>query len=180
MPKLIDLTGQRYNRLTAIQPAGKIGGRIAWLFDCSCGKTITTTANSVRTGKTKSCGCLKKEQAAENGKLSAKSILDRIKHGHASKNSKTRDVYNIWCTIRARCLCPTCADYASYGGRGIKICERWSDPANFINDMGPRPSKKHSVDRVDNDGDYEPSNCKWSTPEQQANNRRKRSCNKKR
>ncbi|MDB5607739.1 MAG: hypothetical protein JWP25_4639 [Bradyrhizobium sp.] len=86
--------------------------------------------------------------------------------------TRTTPEYKNWCGMRARCLCPTNADYANYGGRGITICPTWEDFQTFLRDMGPRPSPKHSLDRRDNAGNYEPANCRWAVPVEQSNNRR--------
>lgn len=91
------------------------------------------------------------------------------KHGHAGKHVKTSE-YNIWRAMRARCANPKNPDYKSYGGRGISVCERWQDFSIFLSDMGERPSKNHSLDRIDNDGNYEPGNVRWATIQEQASN----------
>lgn len=95
-----------------------------------------------------------------------------MKHGHAITGQRT-DTYSIWCGIRSRCSNPKDKAYPNYGGRGITVCERWSDFQNFLHDMGERPSKKHSVDRINNDGNYEPGNCRWATAKQQVRNTRR-------
>lgn len=92
-------------------------------------------------------------------------------HGH-TKDGKISRIYRVWGSMVGRCLSPSNTGYKNYGGRGIKVCERWLDFKNFFADMGEAPTPKHSIDRIDNDGDYEPSNCKWSTKKEQGNNKR--------
>jgi hypothetical protein len=92
-----------------------------------------------------------------------------IEHGHRRRNATTPE-YTSWVSMRRRCLQPTDHNYHRYGSRGIRICERWGKYENFISDMGRKPSSEYSLDRIDNDGNYEPGNCRWATPEQQANN----------
>lgn len=95
------------------------------------------------------------------------------KHGNASHGMSHTNIYDIWCGMHRRCKSPKCAEYPLYGGRGISVCERWNNFENFYADMGERP-KDHSIDRINSDGDYEPSNCRWSDRTTQNSNQRKR------
>lgn len=117
--------------------------------------------SQIKCGKTLSCGCLGRERRTSS----------RTTHGSTRNYNKSSE-YNAWVVMRDRCHNPNNKNYHNYGGRGIKVCERWDDFSNFINDLGEKPSKKHSLDRIVNDGGYEPSNCRWATLEQQANNKR--------
>ncbi len=157
-----DLTGRRYGRLVVLHRFTGPASDVKWVCQCDCGKTTNTFRTSLKKGTSQSCGCLRNEQSSERAKRSK----FHLKHGM----TKTPE-YGIWCAMRNRCNNPKVDRYPVYGGRGIKVCERWSNFENFIADMGLRPSGKHSIDRRDNDGDYEPSNCYWATPEQQTYNK---------
>ena len=141
----------RYGRLTPL--FHKSGG---WLCRCDCGAECTVTGNHLRQGRVQSCGCLNTE------KLRAPKT-----HG----KSKTR-TWTIWNLMRQRCTNPRNESFKNYGGRGITICQRWDEFANFLADMGEAPTGL-TIDRCENDGNYEPGNCRWVTRGEQALNTRR-------
>lgn len=136
------------------------------LFRCDCGKEFITRTSRVISGETKGCGCRKGQNLPEI----VKNNHPRLRHGFTKKSNKNPE-YPIWNAMLSRCNNPKNNAYSRYGGRGIKVCERWLDFVNFISDVGRRPSKIHSLERMNNDGNYCPENVKWGTPDEQRSNR---------
>lgn len=152
--------GQKYGRLVILDYyAGTHTIQPKIRVQCECGTVKVTWLNAVTRGSSTSCGCYRNEQSSKAA----------TKHG-----GRHTPEYAVWCTMKARCSNPNNEKYMSYGGRGIEVCKRWADNfQNFIDDMGKRPSKRHSIERKDNNGNYEPSNCEWALPAQQMKNQRR-------
>ena len=155
-----DMTGQVFGRLTVVQRGGRYRTQRKWWCRCECGNEVEVLGDNLRRGHTRSCGCFMVDQTK----------AANTTHGEAHKTAE-------WSSYQAminRCERPSHKQFKDYGGRGIRVCERWRQSyAAFLTDMGRKPTPSHSIDRYpDPDGDYEPGNCRWATRSQQERNKR--------
>lgn len=223
--QMLDLTGQQFGRLTVLRLAPRKPNLspknkyLRWVCKCDCGKTVEVQSNCLRSGNTRSCGCLRREESKKKardltgtrfGKLlvlrraanrtkgkrvstfwicrcdcgvekefGAAMLVGRRTNscgcGRRTHHDSYSPEYKAWRNMKDRCYNPRFIGYHLYGGRGIRVCDAWIDSyETLIKDVGRRPSDEHSLDRIDNDGHYEPSNCRWATIQEQRSNQRKR------
>ncbi len=162
-----DLTGKRFGRWTVIRESGRTQqGKTQWLCQCDCGNQGIVRRSNLM-ARSKSCGCLRRDIGAQ---LSKQFPEVNTVHGHARRGRPATPIYKSWVNMRQRCYDVNNHAFKYYGGRGISVCARWQKFENFLADMGPKPEGL-TIDRINTEGHYMPSNCRWATRAEQSANR---------